>query len=52
MTDHHVHIGQFNEIYYELCGNSNVEWYDSIGKSSAPDYHSAIWIPVRRKNKE
>lgn len=35
---------------YELCGNSNVEWYDSTGKTSDPDYHSSIWIPVRRKN--
>ena len=35
---------------YELCGNANVEWYDTIhGEMSDPDYHSAVWIPVRRK---
>ncbi|MBQ6655155.1 MAG: AraC family transcriptional regulator [Erysipelotrichaceae bacterium] len=35
---------------YELCGNASVEWYDCInGEKTDPDYHSAIWIPVRRK---
>ena len=35
---------------YELCGNGNVEWYDCInGKTTDPDYRSAIWIPVRKK---
>lgn len=34
---------------YEFSGNANVEWYDSNGKSSDSDYHSAIWIPVKRK---
>ena len=34
---------------YELCGNSNVEWYDCMGDTSDPDYHSAVWIPVKRK---
>ena len=35
---------------YELCGNANVEWYDCVnGEKTDPDYHSAIWIPVRRK---
>ena len=34
---------------YELDGNANVEWYDCIGKQSDLDYHSAIWIPVRKK---
>ena len=33
---------------YELCGNATVEWYDN-GDNHAPDYRSAIWIPVRRK---
>ncbi len=37
-------------LYYELCGNASVEWYDCInGEKSDPDYHSAIWIPVRKK---
>ncbi|SFG45479.1 AraC family transcriptional regulator [Oribacterium sp. WCC10] len=36
---------------YELCGNATAEWYDCVnGKMSDPDYHSAIWIPVKRKN--
>ena len=36
---------------YELCGHANVEWYDCVnGEKTDPDYHSAIWIPVRKKN--
>ncbi len=34
---------------YELYGNATVEWYDCIGDKDDPDYHSAIWIPVKRK---
>lgn len=34
---------------YELSGNANVEWYENKD-ISAPDYHSAIWLPVRKKN--
>ena len=35
---------------YELSGNANVEWYDCInGEKTDPDYHSAIWVPVRKK---
>lgn len=35
---------------YELSGNASVEWYDCInGEKSDPDYHSAIWIPVKKK---
>ncbi|MBR4456453.1 MAG: AraC family transcriptional regulator [Solobacterium sp.] len=35
---------------YELSGNATVEWYDCInGEMKDPDYHSAIWVPVRRK---
>lgn len=33
---------------FELSGNATVEWYDD-GDPSAPDYHSAIWLPVKRK---
>ena len=34
----------------ELSGNANVEWYDCIhGEKTDPDYHSAIWVPVKRK---
>ncbi len=36
---------------YELCGNANVEWYDCInGEKNDPDYHTAIWVPVKRKS--
>jgi AraC family transcriptional regulator len=36
---------------YELSGNANVEWYDCInGEKNDPDYHSAIWVPVKRKS--
>jgi AraC-type DNA-binding domain-containing proteins len=35
---------------YELCGNATVEWYDCVnGEKTDPDYHSAIWVPVRRR---
>ncbi len=35
---------------YELSGNATVEWYDCVnGEKSDPDYHSAIWVPVKRK---
>ena len=35
---------------YELSGNATVEWYDCVnGEMTDPDYHSAIWLPVRRK---
>ena len=34
---------------YELAGNANVEWYDCMGNPNDPDYHSAIWIPVKKK---
>ena len=35
---------------YKISGNANVEWYDCMhGEKTDPDYHSAIWIPVKRK---
>ncbi|MBO4362749.1 MAG: AraC family transcriptional regulator [Clostridia bacterium] len=35
---------------YELCGNASVEWYDCVnGEMTDPDYHSAVWVPVKRK---
>ena len=34
---------------YELCGNATVEWYDCVnGEKTDPDYHSAIWVPVKK----
>ncbi len=35
---------------YELSGNATVEWYDCVnGEMADPDYHSAIWVPVKKK---
>ena len=35
---------------YELSGNATVEWYDCVHEEmTAPDYHSAIWVPVKKK---
>lgn len=35
---------------YEISGNASVEWYDCInGEKTDSDYHSAIWIPVKKK---
>lgn len=34
---------------YELCGNATVEWYDCVnGEKTDPDYHSAVWVPVKK----
>ena len=35
---------------YEFAGVANVEWY-GMGDTTAPDYQSAIWIPVKRREK-
>ena len=35
---------------FELCGDANVEWYDCVnGEKTDPEYHSAIWVPVKKK---
>ena len=35
---------------YELYGNASVEWYDCVtGEKTDPDYHSAIWVPVKKR---
>lgn len=34
---------------YEISGNANVEWYDCMTMPNDKDYHSAIWIPVKKK---
>lgn len=35
---------------FEFRGEANVEWYDCVnGEKTDPDYHSAIWIPVKRR---
>lgn len=33
---------------YEFAGVANVEWY-GMGDTTAPDYKSAIWIPIKRR---
>ena len=33
---------------YEMADELDIEWYDS-GDTSADDYHSEIWIPVKTK---
>lgn len=39
-----------NNPDYEIAGNANVEWYDCVnGEKTDADYHSAIWIPIKRK---
>ena len=38
---------------YTVRGSASVEWYDCVnGEKTDPDYHSAIWIPVRKKEKD
>ena len=35
---------------YEICGDAMIEWYDpNCDDTSAPDYHSAVWVPIKRK---
>ena len=38
-----------NNPDFAIHGNANIEWYDCKGSKDDPDYHSAIWIPVKRK---
>ncbi|MGN1105655.1 MAG: hypothetical protein ACI4RH_03325 [Huintestinicola sp.] len=33
---------------FDIAFGANIEWY-SEGDTSAADYESAIWIPVKRK---
>ena len=34
---------------YELAHGCNLEWYSMEKETTAPDYESGIWIPVKRK---
>lgn len=34
---------------YEIYGKYDIEWYSSEDDMQALDYHSEIWIPVKRK---
>ena len=36
---------------YEISGNCNVEWYDCMGEQTDADYHSQIWVPIKKKEK-
>lgn len=38
-----------NNKEYEVRDNISIEWYDCTNDMSSEDYHSAIWIPVRKK---
>ena len=38
-----------NNKEYEVRGNYNIEWYDCTADMSDSNYHSAIWIPVKKK---
>ncbi len=39
-----------NNLEYEMAYPANIEWYDCAnGEKTNLDYHSAIWIPVRKK---
>lgn len=34
---------------FEIAYGANIEWYSMEKETSAPDYESEIWLPVRRK---
>lgn len=34
---------------FEIAWRANIEWYATEQDAAAPDYESAIWIPVKRK---
>ena len=38
-----------NNREYEVRGNYNIEWYDCTADMNDENYHSAIWIPVKKK---
>jgi len=39
-----------NNPEFEFAGQASIEWYDCInGEKEDPNYHSQIWIPVKRK---
>lgn len=39
-----------NNPEYELAAGISLEWYSSEGKTTDPDYESAVWIPVKKKH--
>ena len=38
-----------NNSEYEVRANYNIEWYDCTADMNDENYHSAIWIPIKRK---
>ena len=38
-----------NNSEYEVRDNYNIEWYDCTADMKDEDYHSAIWIPIKKK---
>lgn len=38
-----------NNKEYEVRANYNIEWYDCTTDMNDPNYHSSIWIPVKKK---
>ena len=38
-----------NNQEYEVRANYNIEWYDCTTDMDDENYHSAIWIPVKKK---
>ena len=38
-----------NNKEYEVRENYNIEWYDCTGDMNDTNYHSAIWIPIKKK---
>ena len=50
------HLQKLHLVFWAMvmgiCGNANVEWYDCMnGEKTDQDYHSAIWIPVKKSEK-
>ena len=37
-----------NNQEYEMSMSASIEWYDE-GDTDSPNYHSQIWIPVKKK---
>ena len=39
-----------NNSEYEVRENYNIEWYDCTADMRDENYHSAIWIPIKKKS--
>ena len=38
-----------NNQEYQMNINANIEWYDCTSNMSNHDYHSQMWIPIKKK---